>query len=144
MCSLTQCKSTLVRANGEGTGGTSVCVVPCALDSMCVCVYEGVGGRGLGSLMMRIKGLLNCEGVGGAKLRETDFHLKQATKIRTQDVHTTSAKLTYNHSRLQTRTHLHKLWRSALQKGGHIPTAQLWSKLAQGKLNRKDKAGKER
>ena len=27
-------------------------------------------------------------------------------------------------------------------KRGRIPTAQLWSKLAQGKLNRKDKAEK--
>lgn len=60
--SLTECKSTLVRANEGGTGGMSVCVVSYALDSVCVCVYEEVGGRGLGSLMMRIKGLLNSEG----------------------------------------------------------------------------------
>lgn len=60
-----------------------------------------------------------------------------------QNVHTTSVELTYNHSRLQTCTYLHKLWLSAL-KGGHIPIAQFWSKLAQGKLNRKDKAEKER
>lgn len=56
-----ECKSPLVRANGGGTGGTSVCVVPCGFEPVCVCVYEEVTGRGLGSLMMRIKGLLNCE-----------------------------------------------------------------------------------
>lgn len=59
---LTECKSALVRANGGGRGGTSVRVVSYASDSVCVFVYEEVRGRGLGSLMMRIKGLLNCKG----------------------------------------------------------------------------------
>lgn len=36
--SLTECKSTLVRANEGGTGGMSVCVVSYALDSVCVSV----------------------------------------------------------------------------------------------------------
>lgn len=58
----TECKSALVRANGGGTGGTSVRVVSYASDSVCVFVYEEVRSRGLGSLMMRIKGLLNCKG----------------------------------------------------------------------------------
>lgn len=55
---LTECKSTLVRANGGGTGGTSVCVVSCGFETVCVCVYEEVTGSSLGSLMMTIKGLL--------------------------------------------------------------------------------------
>lgn len=114
---LTECKSTLVRANGGGTRGTSVCVVSCVPDSVCVSVYEEVGGRGLGSLMMRIKGLLNCEGRSFVRLTLTS---EQATKIRTQNVHTTSVGLTYNHSRLQTCIYLHKLWLSAL-KGAIFP-----------------------
>lgn len=59
---LAECKSVLVRANGGGTGGTSVRVVSYASDSVCVFVSEEVRSRGLGSLMMRIKVLLNCKG----------------------------------------------------------------------------------
>lgn len=42
----------------EGTEGMSVCGLLCIV----FCVYEEVGSWGLGSLMMRIKGLLNCKG----------------------------------------------------------------------------------
>lgn len=63
---LTEYMSTLVRANVGATGGISVCVV--SLDSVCVCVYEEVRGWGLGSLMIRIKGLLNCEGQSFVRL----------------------------------------------------------------------------
>lgn len=115
-----------------------MCVVCYTWYSMCM---KRLGAGGLGSLMMRIKELLNCE---RAKLRET----KWATKIRMQNPCTTSMELTYNHSCLQTCTYLHKLWLSAFTKkkkwGDMLPTAQLWPKLPGRKLNRKDTGQRKR
>lgn len=89
-----------------------MCVVCYALYSVCM---RRLGAGGLGSLMMRIKELLNCE---RAKLRETEG----AAKIRMLNAHTTSVELAYNHSRLQTCTYLHKLWLSAFkEKGPYSP-----------------------
>lgn len=91
----------------------------CGLLCIVFCVCEEVGSWGLGSLMMRIKGLLNCL---GGELHETE----QATKIRMQNARTGMVELSCNHSCRQTCTFLHKLWLYTFKGGeGVLPQTAL-------------------